>query len=139
MIDRDPQPAVHVGDTVSMSVPVRRKRWHFWRPYIIGWERKTFIITATTETSPMTAFKSPADAALAIAEERRLYRTMKEEAELDVRLAKRDGDEAAVAVAEKAAADAQAAWYDAFKAAQTGIKATLETLGLDPAAIKMYL
>lgn len=83
-------------------------------------------------------FKSPADVAAAIAEERGLYAERANLA-MDLRIAERNGDDTAITVARQIKAAGDTSWYEAYKAAQTGLKDALETLGFDPAAIKTYL
>lgn len=86
----------------------------------------------------MTKYTSPADVIAAIAEERRLTEARRN-AEMDVRIAARDGDETAVNAAKAAEAASLQEWHKSYIAAKEAVRAALDAVGLDPATIKPYL
>lgn len=86
----------------------------------------------------MTKFISPADVVAAIAEADRLWKEQADAA-MDIRIAEKSGDETAIAVARQIKADAISAWHKQWLEAKDAVRAALDTLGLDPNAIKPYL
>ena len=62
----------------------------------------------------------------------------RDDAEMDVRIAKRSGDEAAISDATTMASAAGKTWHEAHIKAQAELKMMLEMLNVDPAVVRRW-
>lgn len=67
------------------------------------------------------------------------WRERMSEADLDVRLAQRQGDADAIAAAQAENSKARTEWYGYYQACQDQSKGLIRALGIEPNEIKSYL